>query len=222
MFLRNRKTSKKEMEKVKMLINQYELLQNAWSENAMLFHDMDNHMQTIYHLAGEGKNEEIKQYITRISKPIKQLSGIRWTGMGIVDAVLNTKKMQAGEKGYEMDINAQLPANTGIAQEDFCTILTNLIDNAIESVDREKNLSKKPVIQVSLRHIHHFLVIRITNPCSRQLRGKWRIFNTSKEDRLLHGWGLKNVRRAVWKYNGSFSCEITENRFAATVMMFFK
>lgn len=38
-----------------------------------------------------------------------------------------------------MDINAQLPVNTGIAVDDFCTILANLIDNAIESVVRERS-----------------------------------------------------------------------------------
>lgn len=227
---------KKEAEKMTMLSRQYERLWRAWSENAMLFHDMENHLQTIYHLAKRGDNEEICQYISRISKPTEQLTGILWTGVGIVDAVLNAKKQLAGEKGYEIDINAQLPANTGIAEDDFCTVLTNLLDNAIESMDREKERMRDAgdcpgegtlaemrllPIEVSLRHIHHFLVIRVSNPCGGKQSGRHGFLSTTKKDRQLHGWGLKSVRRTVRKYNGSLSLEVEEGRFVASAIMFF-
>lgn len=221
----NRKFLKKdnEAEKAKMLDGQYKLLFQAWSENAMLFHDMENHLHTIYHLAGEGKNEEIRRYISRISKPVEQLSGILWTGVGIVDAVLNAKKQLAAEKGYAMDINAQFPANTGISEDDLCTVLTNLLDNAIESLDREKENrpGDAPVIRVSLRSIHHFLIICVSNPCKEQPLKTQRLFPTSKKDKIRHGWGLKSVRQTVQKYNGSLSLEIVNGRFAATAMMFY-
>ena len=221
----NRKLLKKEKEaeKVKMLGSQYRLLLQAWSENAMLFHDMENHLQTIYHLAGEGKCEEIRRYISHISKPVEQLSEVLWTGVGIVDAVLKAKKQLATEKGYAMDINAQLPANTGIAEDDLCTVLTNLLDNAIESMDREKeNLpGDTPVIRITLRSIHHFLVINVSNPCIGHSPIGPRLFLTSKKDNIHHGWGLKSVRKTVHKYNGSLSLEMTDGRFTATAMMFY-
>lgn len=231
--------SKKEAEKVRMLSRQYEQLQRAWSENAMLFHDMGNHLQTIFHLAQAGKNEEICRYISRISKPVEQLSGIYFTGVGIVDAVLNAKRQLAEERGYEMDINAQLPANTGISEDDFCTVLTNLLDNAIESMDRERaglapagkegretgrtgaEASLSP-IEVSLRHIHHFLVIRVTNPCTKQKAGGRGLFTTSKRDAARHGWGLRSVQKTVRKYNGSLTLEVKEGKFAASALLFFE
>lgn len=238
-----RRSLKREAEKVKLLSGQYEQLQRAWSENAMLFHDMENHLQTIHHLAEAGNNEEICRYIARISKPVKQLFGICWTGVGIVDAVLNAKKQLAAERGYEMDINAQLPANTGIEDDDFCTVLTNLLDNAIESMDRERDGLTRggrgrqdrqgaggqqdkegqglPPIQVSLRHIHHFLVIHVSNPCTEEKTGRKSLFATAKGDRMRHGWGLKSVQRTLQKYNGSLSLEVTEGRFVASAIMFF-
>jgi len=232
--------NKREAEKVKMLSSQYERLWQVWSENAMLFHDMENHLQTIYHLAEAGSNGEICRYIARISKPVEELSNICWTGVGIVDAVLNAKKQLAEEKGYEMDINAQLPANTGIGEDDFCVVLTNLLDNAIESMDRERDALREmqerqapgpgrrpesetalPPIEVSLRHIHHFLVIRVSNPCAEEKAERLGFFATVKKDRLRHGWGLKSVRQTLQKYNGSLSLEVTEGRFVASGMMFF-
>lgn len=219
--MRRREMLKRETQKVKMLGEQYEQLQRTWSEHAMLFHDMDNHLQVIYYLAGEGKCQEIQEYITRISKPFEQLSGILWTGVGIVDAVLNDKKRLAQEMGCTLDINVQLPANTGIAGDDFCTILTNLIDNAIESVGREQAVlaGEAVTIDVAIRQIHHFVMIRITNPCGREPERKRGLFFTAKQDRMLHGWGLKRVRQVVQRYNGSFDCEVRSGSFVATAML---
>lgn len=222
MHVHRNKMSKKEAQKVKMLGEQYELLQRTWMENAMLFHDMDNHLQTIYYLAGEGKCQEIQEYIARISRPIEQLSGSLWTNVGIVDAVLNDKKRLAQEMGCRLDINAQLPVNTGIAGDDFCTILANLIDNAIESVVRERSAPEEepPVtIDVAIRRIHHFVMIRIANPCRQDLKRKRGLFGTTKSDRLHHGWGLKRIGQVVQRYNGSFDCEVSAGRFVATVML---
>lgn len=42
--MEKRKNLKLNAEKIKMLSSQYELLLQAWSENAMLFHDMSNHL----------------------------------------------------------------------------------------------------------------------------------------------------------------------------------
>ena len=127
-----------------------------------------------------------------------------------------------------MDINAQLPANTGIADDDLCTVLTNLLDNAIESMDREKDRlahggeqQKLPPIQVSLRHIHHFLVIHVSNPCTEEKAGRKGLSATVKRDRLRHGWGLKSVQKTLLKYNGSLSLEVTKGRFVASAIMFF-
>lgn len=210
-----------ETAKNEILTEQYEILQKTYSDNAILFHDMNNHLQTIYRLAEEKDYTAIQQYIARISAPTKQLSDILWTGVGIVDGILNVKKELALKKGYKMDINAQLPANTGITSDDFCTILGNLIDNAIESMDRQHITGMTPPIQVTLRRINHFLIFQVSNPCSRSLSRKPDLFLSAKRDYKKYGWGLKSVKRAVAKYNGTFSCGMEGDRFVATAMVFY-
>jgi len=217
-----------------ILSRQYELLQKAYADNAMLFHDMDHHLQTIYRLAEEGDNAAVMEYISRIGEPVRELSGILWTGVGIVDAILNEKKQLAGKKGYALDIDAELPANTGIALEDFCTILSNLLDNAIESMDRQlgngfngkdisagKQEALAGPIRICLRRINHFLMIRVSNPCREQVRRRKGLFSSVKKDGMRHGWGLKSVKQAVLKYGGTLSCEIERDQFVATALLFF-
>ncbi len=50
---------------------------------------------------------------------------------------IDAKKQLAEERGYERMWNAHC-CQHGIIDDDFCTVLQNLLDNAIESMDREK------------------------------------------------------------------------------------
>lgn len=211
----------RETAKNEILSLQYEMLQKAYSDNAILFHDMNNHLQTIYRLAEEKNYMAIQQYITRISTPTEQLTEILWTGVSIVDGILNAKKELALKKGYQMDINAQLPTNTGISSDDFCTILGNLIDNAIESMDRQHITSTVSSIHVTLRSINHFLIFQVSNPCSQPPYKKLDLFLSAKRDFQRHGWGLRSVKRAILKYNGTFLCGMEGDRFVATAMVFY-
>lgn len=160
MKMRKTELLKEAEEKNRLLHRQYEILQKNYAANAQLFHDMNHHLQVIYHLAERGENEKIRSYIAHAARPVQELSGCVWTGVDIVDAIINQKKQLAEEKGYTMDINAQLPYNTGIASDDFCTILSNLLDNCLEAMDRKRRQrGEQPpegAIQLTLRRINHF------------------------------------------------------------------
>jgi len=208
-------------ERNNLLHQQCEILQQHYSANAELFHDMSHHLQVIYHLAEKGENREIKDYILRINTPVRALSGCVWTGIDIVDAILNSKKQMTTQKGYMLDINVELPANTGIASDDFCSILSNLLDNALEAMERQHYSKPPEPIKLNLRRIHHFLLIQVSNSCVEIPKKKHGFFLTSKKDDTLHGWGLRSVEDAVRKYNGTFSCNLKEGVFTATAMLFY-
>lgn len=77
-----------------------------------------------------------------------------------------------------------------------------------------------PRIEVTLRRIHQFLIIKIQNPCvpPRKLFG---IFPTTKADARHHEIGLRNVREKVEKYNGSLEFDVEGNVFTLTALLFF-
>lgn len=208
-------------EKNCLLEQQCELLKQSFSANAELFHDMNHHLQVIYHMAMQSGNEEILSYVSHISTPINTLTNSTWTGVEIVDAILNYKKTIAAQKGYSMRINAELPYNTGIHSDDYCIILSNLIDNAIEALDRFPQPTDSLFIEISIRRIHQFMMLRISNPCFDSPTRKSGKFTTSKSNKILHGLGLKNVSKIVKKYQGSLDFELKNDIFTVTVLLFF-
>ena len=81
---------------------------------------------------------------------------------------------------------------------DLCAVLGNLLDNALEAAGQAEDDSRRS-IWLTIRRINHMLVIKVQNTCEKQPvreNGEWM---TTKEDKSLHGWGLKSAAAAVEK-----------------------
>jgi len=222
-MLQTRKNRIKFLErKNKVLEENYHLLTELYRKNEHLYHDMNHHLQMIYHLAKKNETPEIAEYINSVSAPIDELSDTTWSGVDIVDAILNHTVLDAQKQGIEIDVNAEFPKDCNITSDDLCVILFNLLDNAMEACLRRKRQTGNPSrIEVTIRRIHQFLIIKIQNPCipPRKLFG---IFPTTKADARHHGIGLRNVREKVEKYNGSLEIEVEGDIFTVTALLFFE
>lgn len=208
--------------KNQVLEENYHLLTQLYEKNEHLYHDMNHHLQMICHLARSKGVMEIAEYVDSISEPINELSDMTWSGVDIVDAILNHAVLEARRQGIHMDVNAEFPKDSSITPDDLCVILFNLLDNAVEACLRFMHRQDKtPGITVTIRRIHQFLVIKIQNPClpPRKLFG---IFSTTKSDTRHHGIGLRNVMEKVEKYNGSLEFDVKDNVFTVTALLFFR
>ena len=135
---------------------------------------------------------------------------------------MNHAILDAKKQGIEIDVNAEFPKDCNITSDDLCVVLFNLLDNAMEACQKFMRQTKTPPrVQVTLRRIHQFLIIKIQNPCvlPRKLFG---IFPTTKADAGHHGIGLRNVREKVEKYNGSLEFEVEGGMFTVTALLFFE
>lgn len=223
LMLHTRKNKIRFLERKNQVLEEnYHLLTDLYQKNEHLYHDMNHHLQMIYHLAKKNKIPEIAQYVNSISAPINELSDTTWSGVDIVDAILNHAVLDAKKQGIEIDVNAEFPKDCNITSDDLCVVLFNLLDNAMEACQKFMRQTKTPPrVQVTLRRIHQFLIIKIQNPCvlPRKLFG---IFPTTKADAGHHGIGLRNVREKVEKYNGSLEFEVEGGMFTVTALLFFE
>ncbi len=223
LMLHTRKNKIRFLERKNQVLEEnYHLLTDLYQKNEHLYHDMNHHLQMIYHLAKKNEILEIAQYVNSISAPINELSDTTWSGVDIVDAILNHAVLDAKKQGIEIDVNAEFPKDCNITSDDLCVVLFNLLDNAMEACQKFMRQTKTtPRVQVTLRRIHQFLIIKIQNPCvlPRKLFG---IFPTTKADAGHHGIGLRNVREKVEKYNGSLEFEVEGGMFTVTALLFFE
>lgn len=221
-MLQTRKNRIKFLERKNQVLEEnYHLLTQLYQKNEHLYHDMNHHLQMIYHLAKSNGIPEITEYVDSVSAPINELSDMTWSGVDIVDAILNHTVVEARRQGIGMDVNAEFPPDCTITSDDLCVVLFNLLDNAMEASLRYlQQTGIPPSVEVTIRRIHQFLIIKTQNPClpPRKLFG---LFPTTKADSRHHGIGLRNVREKVEKYNGSLEIEVKDHLFTATALLFF-
>ena len=128
-------------------------------------HDYANHMLAImmYLEKSETKDSHIADavnYIKDLDEQIKSFSAAVSTGNYIVDAIVSAKLALASSFGIKFDYNISLPDSLPIADTDMCTLLSNLLDNAIEAC---RKLEEGRYIDLEAIIIKHQLHIEITN-----------------------------------------------------------
>ncbi|MBP3477376.1 MAG: GHKL domain-containing protein [Lachnospiraceae bacterium] len=221
--------------KNQVLEENYHLLSEVYRENERLYHDMNHHLQMIYYLAQKAGQTEVMDYVTSVSTPINQLSNVIWSGVDIVDAILNHAIAEAKQNGITMDVNVEFPRNSNIASDDLCVILFNLLDNAMDACkkckvdykeqtagirEKESIVEMQQMISVTIRRIQKFLMIKVRNPCTRAPKRRFGWFLSTKENPAHHGIGLRNVREKAEKYNGNVEFEIKDGMFVTSVLLF--
>lgn len=202
-----------------LLKKNYEMAQAAYETNAKLYHDMKNHFILLQNYLADGKVAEAQSYLETLCGTKAMQNAERWTGIEAIDYILGQKISIAAEQQIKMTINAEYPKDCKIEPVDLCTILTNLLDNAIEGAVKSPDNNRK--IDVTIRRIHQFILIRISNSAIEPpvLRNGQLV--TTKQDKQRHGWGMQSVKSAVEKYNGTVEYSYTDLMFTASVMLFY-
>lgn len=178
-------------------------------------HDYKNHMLIVTSLLNAGLTDEAMDYLEKV----KVTSGVAQqtfsTGNFVVNAILNNKSELAKDYGIEMSFTGVVPAQ-GIENDDLCTVVGNLIDNAI---DGAKRAAEKKYIRVKGAVRNGFFTLSVKNAVDGVVEIKNNKIKTTKTDTKRHGIGLKNVAAVAKKYHGAavFSCDETE--FTADVTL---
>lgn len=98
-----------------------------------LRHDTKNHFACMDRLLSQNKYDALKEYFYSLSKEIYALDNQIETGNEIVNQVINLKYATAHKYQIPMDIQIVLPPHLSIPDHHLCSLVANLLDNAIEA-----------------------------------------------------------------------------------------
>ncbi len=177
-------------------------------------HDFKNHLALIQTYLTENKTEELKQYIAEITEETGPFMHLYYTGHSVIDAILSNKLFIASSMGIRIKSNVVLPEKLNITDSQLCSILSNLLDNAIEA---QKDVSD-PFIHISIQQERGMLYIKIENSS----KGYYRYKNNqlvSVKDSSDHGIGLQQVRRIVENLHGIISIDPKPANFLVKILI---
>lgn len=112
-----------------------EEVQNIYKTMRGWRHDYHNHIQALLALCGD--EEKTRDYLLNLNDDLTTVDTVIKTGNVMIDAILNSKISLIKSKGIEVSAKAIVPPELIVSEIDLCTIIGNLLDNAMEACLRQ-------------------------------------------------------------------------------------
>ena len=209
-----------EKDKNTLLEHDYQTLSDTYAANAKLFHDFHNHIDILYRYLSTGSTTEAISYLEDLRSPVQSITQMVWVGDEAVDYLINSKIALAASRQVRVSTNIEFPRHTNIRSVDLVAILGNLLDNALDATENAEDGLR--FINLTIRRINDMLIVKVENGCSVAPSSADGDLQTSKNDKSLHGWGLRSVRTAADHYDGTIETEYSDHTFRAVVTLSFE
>lgn len=193
------------------------------AEISKIKHDMENVALTTTTLLQEHDYAKLEKHFSQIINDL-QVTDILHTDIKNVylNAIIQQKYTKCKSKiknvNFTCAADETFRKNEEIANIDIidlCTIIANLLDNAIEAYTECNDYD----IRINLDYINNSYRIEISNTIKGSVLSGNKALKTSKSDTKNHGIGIKSVKSRAEKYNGKTQFTEENGQFVARVWL---
>lgn len=205
-----------DIRQMELLYHCYKEMKNDMENVQSLYHDIKNHLLILEDISTSERSEN---YIGEIVNKINDFESHFNTGNEFLDATLHKKYLVARDKGIKLDVNINIRPVKYITDIDLCTIFVNAIDNAIEECELiNQSLEKCIIVRHKIKEKFYYLFFENSIRRDRKMVIGNNI-ETSKTDKKKHGFGLRNIKKALKNYDGDYSINIDEDFFCLYIII---
>lgn len=179
-------------------------------------HDMSSHINMLKYYCESEKYEMLEEYLFKVVKESAIHDVAVYTRNRSVDAVIAPLAQLAQEKNIVMEWKGILPEAIKVSIYDLCTILSNLLKNAIEACEKIPEGQERK-IQTKVGSYNGQIYLTIRNTAANEVVIKNQRLITTKKDKENHGIGSQNVKEAVEKYDGIIVYEYENGWFIVSI-----
>lgn len=198
---------------------QLEMMRSSIISSKSFKHDIRRHIVTMKTLIDDKRYSEINDYIKEMDDAIKSEQMVSNTGNLVLDSVINFEINSSGiESSLIVFTATNIPNEMNIKDYDLTVVISNVVSNALLAV---KKISDGKV-EIDLQYRKGIFFIRINNDFDGRILLKDDEIITTKQDKENHGYGLKNVKATVDKYDGELKIEYDNRIFRLETMMYEK
>lgn len=161
-------------------------------------HDLKHQINTLRYLSDEEREKSLGDF----EKAVMIYGNIAKTGNETLDIILTEKSFLCERYGIRFTYMIEGEGLSFMAPADISSLFGNALDNAIESVMKEKELDKR-VIKLNASKKRTYLSVHIENYCTEKVKFRDGMPVSGKSDKVNHGFGMKSMQYIVGKYGGN-------------------
>ena len=169
-------------------------------------------------IAAEMLNEKVGAFIKSFQdNNIGNIKTYINTSNRMFNAIINQKLNEAEQRNIKIEcfIFNDLSDFNGMSDQELCLIFLNLLDNAIEAEAEVEN----PIIKLNIFQNRGYVCFKIENIVDKNILETNPNLHTTKQDKRMHGVGLKSVREIIDRHDGIFNVSQNEKWFSAEIML---
>lgn len=192
-----------------------ETVNEQYSAICRIRHDMKQYCTVLDSLISKGETANAQEFISQTFDEISKTEFLINVGNVFVNSILNAKLNIAKSKDIEVICSVDKKIG-GVNDIDLCSLLGNLLDNAIEAA--EQCQTDLRFIELNITCSTDTLNITISNSINMPVLCYNPKLLTTKKD-SEHGFGTKTIRAIAEKYNGSIDYFEKNLTFTAKVTL---
>lgn len=117
-----------------------------------------------------------------------------------------------------MQIDTEVFSTLPFTDREIISLFGNLLDNALEACEQIKG--KERWIRIKIKKKNQLIYIEIANAIAKKPDQNGSGFISTKKENGLHGYGMRNIRDIVEKYEGIFQYEIRDESLMVIISVY--
>lgn len=198
-------------------LSQSEMMTESVEQMKAFKHDIRNHLVTLMAYTEQGNSAEALTYFNQLLIDVEANEVYSDTGNIPFDSIINYKLRNAKQDQIKLTLKFSMPQKLQMEASDVIKILGNLLDNALEAVEKVAD----KWINLDIEFSRGCLFIKIENPFDGVVAYSEITEQViSSKDTNNRGYGLKNVSQAVDHYDGEMRITHDNHIFAVTAILY--
>lgn len=203
-----------------MVQEQLAVVQESDESLRRMRHETVNHYTILQKLSQAGSWDRLEKYLEELLADVEAVPAMAYVAHPAINAVLTTILARAQKLGIKIEHEVSAPETLPFPDTELCTVLMNLLQNALDAnALAPEGAGKWLRIRIHIRGAH--LYIGVENPRFSPVKydEETGLCHTTKEDRTVHGYGLKAVQAIARKYQSELLLEFPDGLFSASTAL---
>lgn len=186
-----------------------------------LKHDMKNHLMVLTAYLNDGEYDQAKAYTSELLDKFSTMHSYIETGNVLLNHIINEKLSYAKAQGILVKAEIENLSFERMNRMDFSALLSNMLDNAIEALEREmKNeVPERLQLEVIITTHRGYETICVKNRISSSVLTENPELITSKNEKDRHGFGVGKIKAIAGQYGGLVDFYEEDNFFCVKVFI---